>query len=231
MSEVPEKLADESSAPTPLELLNTTARFTQTALDLWLRQVTRDTNGADDPLRIGEVQATMGRALLSDPVPHIAAMVRVQADMWSDFMALGVRVFDGAEKAPVAEPAADDRRFRDEGWSDNALFDLIKQSYLIAGRGIMQLVETTPELDDDERARLAFATAQIVDALAPSNFALTNPQALRAALRSDGRSLLDGLNYFLDDLSLHGQVSAPMAHESHFEVGRDLAVSPGHAAI
>ena len=117
--------------PTPLDLLNTTAKFTQTALDLWVRHVTREPGESGDPLRIGEVHAAMARGLMGDPIAHVTTIVRTQADMWADYMALSARLFHGADRVSVVEPAADDRRFRDEGWSNTSLFELIKQSYLI----------------------------------------------------------------------------------------------------
>jgi polyhydroxyalkanoate synthase len=205
------------------DLADTSARFTQTALELWVRQLQRGNDAVDDPLRVGEATMALSRALMNNP--H--ELARVQLEVWADYLALGTRLLAGADREPVVTPAQDDRRFRDGAWSESALFDFIKQGYLIAGKGIMQLVREAPELDEGERARLAFATEQVIDALAPTNFALTNPQALRQAIESGGRSLLDGVNYFLEDISTKGQLDAPMSEQTHFEIGRDLAVTPG----
>jgi len=215
--------SDDQGAPTAAELFHTTARLTRTGLELWMKQCTRPLEPHDDPLRLGEAGLALGLSLLRDPVE----LARVQARMWADYMSLASRSFKHNGAEGPATPAGGDRRFRDDAWVENPVFDTIKQSYLIAARGIMQVIAQAEGLDEPTRQRLAFATQQVVDALAPSNFALTNPAVLRQALDSGGRNLVDGLNNFLDDLERTGRMEVPMADESHFRVGRDLAVTPG----
>jgi polyhydroxyalkanoate synthase len=214
---------DEQRISSATELVRTGARLTRAGLELWQQNLTRMLQPPDDPLRLGEAGAALTASLLRDPL-HLA---RIQARMWADYVALASRMLgaDGAS-APVT-PQPGDRRFRDDAWNDNPVFDLIKQSYLIAARGIVEAIRTAEGLDDATRQRLEFAVQQIVDALAPSNFALANPVVLRAALDSGGRSLVDGLNNMLDDLASSGRLEAPTANAAHFEIGRDLAVTPG----
>ncbi len=214
-------VTEDTPVAVPVEFVKTSTRLTRTGLELWLKHVTRGSMGTDDPLRLSEAGMALGMSLLRDP----AGLARVQARVWSEYLALAARLLN-AEDDPVT-PERGDRRFRDDAWDDNPVFDLIKQSYLIAGRGILEVVEQAAGLEDADRQRLKFATQQVVDALAPSNFAMTNPQVLRAALETGGRNLLDGLNNLLDDLATTGRVEAPMAHPTHFEVGRDLALTPG----
>jgi polyhydroxyalkanoate synthase len=214
---------DEQRISSAAELVRTTARLTRAGLGLWQQNLTRALQPPDDPLRLGEAGAALAASLWRDPL-HLA---RIQARMWADYVALASRML-GADRASAAvTPQPGDRRFRDDAWNDNPVFDLIKQSYLIAGRGIVEAIRTAEGLDDATRQRLEFAVQQVVDALAPSNFALTNPVVLRAALDSGGRSLIDGLNNMLDDLASSGRLEAPTADAAHFEVGRDLAVTPG----
>jgi len=216
-------VSDEVSIPTAIDLFNTTTKLTRTSLDLWLKNITRPRQPGDDPLRLGEASMALGMSLMRDPL----TLLRVQTGMLADYMTLASRLINAEQMPPPVAPARGDRRFRDEAWEDNPLFDLIKQSYLIAGRGILEVVNRADGLDDETRQRLEFATQQIVDALAPSNFALTNPTVLRTALDTGGRNLIDGLNNLLDDLSTTGRIEAPMAQVTHFEVGEDLAVTPG----
>ncbi|MCC6475037.1 MAG: class I poly(R)-hydroxyalkanoic acid synthase [Burkholderiales bacterium] len=130
----------------------------------------------------------------------------------------------GQAVVPVAEPAKDDRRFRHEDWEAHFLFDYIKQSYLITARHLRQSVAGADHLPEETRRKVDFFTRQYVDALAPSNFALTNPQVLRETLRSGGQNLLKGMSNLLDDLE-RGRIS--MTDESAFEVGRNVAAMPG----
>ena len=134
-----------------------------------------------------------------------------------------------AEKAePVVEPAPEDRRFRDQAWSDNALFDFIKQSYLLTARSIQSAVKEVEGLDERTARKVDFYTRQFVDALAPSNFVLTNPEVLRATIESRGENLLNGLKNLLDDLERgKGQLHISMTEMAAFKIGENVAATPG----
>src|SRR4029079_5710286 len=110
----------------------------------------------------------------------------------------------GVHSAPVAQPAKGDGRFKDEDWSANFMFDYMKQSYLIAARHIQHAVADVDGLSPEAEKKVAFFTRQYVDALSPSNFALTNPQVLRETLASGGQNLLKGLNNLLADVEKGG---------------------------
>ncbi|HYR37149.1 MAG TPA: class I poly(R)-hydroxyalkanoic acid synthase [Burkholderiales bacterium] len=134
----------------------------------------------------------------------------------------------GMPSQPVAEPAKGDWRFKDEDWSKNFLFDYIKQSYLIAARHIQQAVASVEGLPPESEKKVAFFTRQYVDALAPSNFLMTNPQVLRETLSSGGQNLVRGLNNLLADIEKGGgQLRISMTDETAFQLGRNVATSPG----
>jgi polyhydroxyalkanoate synthase len=134
----------------------------------------------------------------------------------------------GIPADPVAEPAKGDSRFKDEDWSKNFLFDYIKQSYLIAARNIQQTVAQVQGLPPESEKKVAFFTRQYVDALAPSNFLLTNPQVLRETLASGGQNLVRGLNNLLADIEKGGgELRISMTDETAFQLGRNVATSPG----
>ena len=124
--------------------------------------------------------------MLSDP----ARLVQAQVSLWNDYLRLWQhttqRFLGGAAQAPLAEPTAEDRRFRDQAWSDNALFDYVKQSYLLTARWLQAAVKDVEGLDERTARKVDFYTRQFVDAIAPSNFAMTNPEVLRATLESRG---------------------------------------------
>ena len=123
----------------------------------------------------------------------------------------------------IAYPAAGDRRFVAAEWRELPYFALIKQGYLLFGQYLAELA-TLAFLPEHEKQRLAFLTKQYIDALAPTNFMATNPEVLKRALVTEGASLVQGLANLASDAQ-RGRIS--MSDESAFEVGRNLAVTPG----
>ena len=164
-----------------------------------------------------------GMSLFGDP----AKLMEAQARMWSDGLDIWQRALGGAagaEKSALAEKADKDRRFAAPEWRDNPLFDTIRQTYLLVSDRLLGSVEAIEGVDEETRAKMRFMTRSFVDAMAPSNFALTNPQVLEKAMETKGESLLHGLDHMLKDLE-KGQLThvAPGA----FEVGRNIATTPG----
>ena len=108
------------------------------------------------------------------------------------------------------------------------MFDFIKQSYLLTSRWLVDTVNQVEGFDDKTRQKIDFYTRQFVDAMAPSNFVATNPEVLRATLESRGANLLHGLNHLLEDLARgEGRLAIRMTDLEAFEVGQNLALSPG----
>src|SRR3546814_4526609 len=91
----------------------------------------------------------------------------------------------GQEAEPIATPERGDRRFKHPEWDENELFDFVKQSYLLTARWMQSTVKDVEGLDDKTAQKVDFYTRQFVDAMAPSNFVMTNPEVLRATLRSE----------------------------------------------
>ncbi len=152
----------------------------------------------------------------TDPQKFMAMQTRFVADS----MALWQSFIDPA----AARPDVGDKRFKDAAWAELPMFDLMRQSYLLASKYIL---DTTAELDGlapREKAKALFHARQFVDALSPSNYPLTNPAVLKATLETGGENLLKGLDHLLDDLK-DGRMR--MTDETAFEVGRNVAVTPG----
>ncbi len=178
---------------------------------------------ASDELGIAKAYMDLYSKMLSNP----AAIAAFSANMMFDYMQLWqsswMKMF-GVATAPVAQPAKGDGRFKDEDWSANFMFDYMKQSYLIAARHIQHSVARVDGLSPESEKKVAFFTRQYVDALSPSNFALTNPQVLRETLASGGQNLLKGLNNLLSDMEKGG---ISMTDEKAFQLGRNVATTPG----
>lgn len=130
----------------------------------------------------------------------------------------------GETVPPVIEPTRGDLRFSAPDWAESPLHDYLRQAYLINADYLMRSTELMPLADEAERKRLRFMTRQYVDAMAPSNFAATNPEFIRHAIDSQGESIARGLRNMLADLD-KGRIS--MSDESAFEVGKNLAITPG----
>jgi polyhydroxyalkanoate synthase len=180
-----------------------------------------------DPLNLRPTILELTARLMADP----AALVQAQFTLWQDYLRLWQSTSQrllGQAVEPVAEPGRDDRRFRDPAWDDHALFDFIKQSYLLTSRWLVSTVNQLEGVDDKTRQKIDFYTRQFVDAMAPSNFVATNPEVLRATLETGGENLLRGLNNLLGDLTRgDGKLAITMTDLDAFALGENLALTPG----
>ncbi|MCX7896925.1 MAG: class I poly(R)-hydroxyalkanoic acid synthase [Rhodocyclaceae bacterium] len=132
-----------------------------------------------------------------------------------------------AKDAPaptLVEPPPNDRRFAHPSWGESPLFDYLRQAYLLNAQYLMKMASAAPAPNEKAKKRLEFATRQLIDAIAPSNFAATNPEFIAKALATQGESIRQGIQNLIADLA-KGRIT--MSDESAFEVGRNLAVTPG----
>ena len=183
--------------------------------------------GMSDPLNVGNAFIEMTRRMMANPAPVIEA----QFTLWRDYMRLwqsAAERFLGGNPAPVVQPAPNDQRFKDAAWHESALFDFIKQSYLLTARWMQSTVKKVDGLDDKTAQKIDFYTRQFVDAIAPTNFVATNPEVLRATVDSGGENLVNGLKHLLEDLERgKGRLMIKMTDLDSFKVGKNIAVSPG----
>ena len=180
-----------------------------------------------DPLRLDDALRQLGARLAADPSPLADTWLDL-AESWAKLWAYGAARMTGAEAEPVACPDEDDRRFRDPAWDDHPWFDLLKQAYLVNARACTSLPAGVAGLDASSRDRLEFAARQVADALAPTNFLPTNPEALRTAVESGGASVLDGMRQLLRDFDPEtGRLDVRMCAPDAFVVGKTIAATPG----
>jgi polyhydroxyalkanoate synthase len=180
-----------------------------------------------DPLNIGSAFIEMTTRLMANP----ARLVQAQIGFWQDYLTLWqntARRMMGEPVGPVIEEQKGDRRFKDEAWRENEVFDFIRQSYLLSARFFTNVVQATDGLDQKTAQKVDFYTRQFVDAMSPSNFLLTNPEVLRRTAETGGENLLKGLSNLLSDLERgKGQLRIRMTDDSKFKVGENIAVTPG----
>ncbi|WP_303784582.1 alpha/beta hydrolase [Azovibrio restrictus] len=158
---------------------------------------------------------------------HPQEMVRALSSLSGDLVALQAHVVRRAFGLPsedVVKPHADDARFADPVWDNSPTWDIIKEWYLAFTHRLQDMYFETPGLSDKERRRAAFWLRKWLNAVAPTNFFWTNPVALRKYVETHGESLANGLRNFLRDAQAR---NIQMVEENAFQVGKDLAVTPG----
>lgn len=149
-----------------------------------------------------------------------ARMLDLQWYSWQRAMGLPCR--------DVEEPNPDDTRFADPVWKESATWDLTKEWYLTFTHQIQDMLYQTPGLSSRDRRRAAFWWRNWLNAMAPTNFLLTNPVAMRKAVESNGESLIRGMRNFLADLQA-GDIR--MTRTEDFRVGVNLAATPGKVVL
>jgi polyhydroxyalkanoate synthase len=177
---------------------------------------------ARQPLDSAEVFKALTASLAQDS-GHLAEIQKRyyqrHLELWMEM----ARENDATARKPVAVPDPGDRRFRSPEWEQLRFFDFLKQSYLINSRWLAEFVEAA-QLDDRAKNKLRFFARQLIDAAAPANYPATNPEVLKLAAETNGESLRRGFEQLSADLE-KGRIS--MTDESAFEVGRNIAVTPG----
>ncbi len=188
-----------------------------------------DTGGFQlvDQQSLSEAFGDLMLQLAKDP----SRLFQAQMQLWEKnlelWQAMGKRMM-GEEAAPVAAPGKSDRRFKDKAWDEALLFDYLKQSYLLTANCIQSLVHETEGLDRKTKEKVDFFTRQYLSAMAPSNFAATNPAVFKKTMDSKGENLIHGLEHMLEDLEAgKGRLKISMTDEASFAVGKNVAASPG----
>ena len=180
-----------------------------------------------DPLNIGGAFMELTSRMMSDP----AKLMEANLELWQDYAKLWQNTtarMMGGETEPMITPEPGDRRFKHESWNENNVFDYIKQSYLLTSRWMQSTVGDVEGLDDKDSQKVDFYTRQFVEAMSPSNFVMTNPEVLAATAESGGENLVNGLKNLLEDMDEGtGQLKINMTDEDAFEIGVNVAESPG----
>ncbi len=172
------------------------------------------------------VAAGSGAPSPSDPMSVFIAFTQQMAQMQQQFVAQMTRYWTGASGESTAPPMAakdSDKRFAAEAWRNDPYFVLLRRTYLGYSEYLLGAVESV-DLDEETKAQMRYGMRQFVDAMSPSNFLVTNPEAIQLAIGTGGQSLAQGMNLFFEDLA-KGRVSS--TDERVYEVGRNIATTPG----
>lgn len=181
-----------------------------------------------------ELFARAASAYWAEAWQNPAKLLEQQIEFWGK----SVLNFAEAQKALTASDAEDetpkpeDKRFSNPLWETNPYFRLIRQQYQTNAQAIAQAVASVDDLDAKDKKRLQYFSQQIVDMMAPTNFLATNPDALQKAVETEGQSLIKGLENLVSDLEANnGELVVKLADESAFEVGGNLATTPGEVVF
>jgi polyhydroxyalkanoate synthase len=178
----------------------------------------------------GEAAKSLGeiaRHWVAEPAKFATAQSELLAS-YADLWGRSVRRFLGEEVEPVVTPEPGDNRFKDPDWSNGQVFDFWKQAYLITSRWAEDLTRNTSGVDDKTRKKALFYLNQMLSAMSPSNFPLTNPEVIRTTLATNAENLVQGMTHFVEDLGQSKDLlRISQTDLSAFEIGRNLAVTPG----
>lgn len=231
MSDTPAPTALSGLSPEETEKLQTTfkdiATRSQKLLQEFSERYQADGPQPADPLHLTQTFMDFTAKMLADP----NRLVQAQMELWQQYMKLWqvtAQRMMGQQVTPLAEPAKGDKRFNDPAWKDEVVFDYLKQSYLLTARWLQGTIKEVDGVDDKTAKKVDFYTRQFIDAMSPSNFAMTNPQVVKATIESKGENLLKGLQNMLTDLERgKGKLAIRQTDMNAFKVGGNVATSPG----
>ncbi len=177
-----------------------------------------------------ELYARAATAYWAEAMQNPAKILEQQVEYWSK----SVLNFAEAQKALAGKlentdnGGPKDRRFSNPLWESSPYFNFVKQQYMTNADAIRKAVQDAVDLDRKDKQRLSYFADQIIEMMAPTNFLPTNPDALEKAVETEGQSLIDGLENLVTDLEANnGELVVRLADESAFELGSNIATTPG----
>ncbi len=181
-----------------------------------------------DPQTVSSTFQEYAAKAVADP----SAIVRAHWEFWGDATRLwqqtAARLLFNTPAEPIISPSPQDKRFKDEAWSENPFFDAIKQHYLLVARYFQTSVGGVEGLDAHTRRKLQFYARHFINALSPTNFPASNPRVIDATVKTRGENLLRGLRNLVGDLERGGgRLSLKMSDSTAFQFGQNIANSPG----
>lgn len=222
--------APEARLPDPVEFSRKFAalaeRFNRLMQEAAARQGNKQRD--PDPLNLSNAFMEMAGYWWQNPKKWAEHQMKLANDYMSLWQYTSQRM-QGESPAPVAEPDKGDKRFKDPAWEEAPAFDFLKQSYMLTSRWLTDVVnESKKTLDTKDQLKIDFVTRQITDAIAPSNYAFTNPEVMRATMESGGENLLKGFENLITDLERgKGQLLIKMSDPAAFKIGENVGASKG----
>ena len=214
------------------EFAQNMGRVMQTSQEIWARMLEASAKDEHplhaDPLNVAPVFTELTKEMLTHP----QELAEKSLELWTQQAELWRRTMMGwmgaEENDPLVEPARGDKRFKDEEWSQNQVFNYMKQAYLLSSRWAQDVAHTIGDMPERDRAKVDFYTRNIVEALSPSNFAATNPEVLRATMAEKGANLVRGVEAMSKDVARgKGKLLISQTDMDAFKVGENMALTEG----
>lgn len=186
-----------------------------------------DLQGPDSAL-FAKAAAAFVNETMNDPSKLIEQQVGYWGETLKYWSEAQNALLGGERTAPPSVDKPQDRRFKNPLWESHPFFRQAKQQYLLNVEIMENSVRNLKGLSEKEQRQVDFFTRQILDLYSPANFLATNPDALEKAVETEGQSLIDGLENLVRDLEAnHGELSVTLADPNAFEVGVNIATTPG----
>lgn len=205
----------------------------QPLLDKYIRQYDSDIameqlqNFNLDPMNVRESYLDFLDKIAQNPEKFIDIQMEYTKE-WMDLWMNSMKKFMGEAANTVIEPEKGDRRFKAPEWQEGAIFDFIKQSYLLSCRHMERTIDDVDGLSETQKEKLRFQTKLFANAMSPTNFALTNPEVINETLKTGGENLVKGFQNLIKDLERgNGELSISTTDYSAFELGKNIAVTEG----
>ncbi len=180
-----------------------------------------------DPMNIGPAFSKASKYFSNDPMK----MMEANYDLWKEHIALMQEAsMDMMQRQPAPKDSSQpyDRRFKHEDWANNPMFEYIKKSYLITSKWMVTTMTSVDGLSESDKNKIVFHSQLLADAFSPTNFFMTNPEAIRTMVETNGESVVKGMENLQRDLDPKtSQLSIMMTDPDAFELGKNIATTPG----
>lgn len=235
MTKTPDKTTESQPEPMQIDPVELTAILTRTAEKLQpMMQEFADKidwssfgNMPLDPLNMRDTTISFFQNLYADPDRLVEIQMGYARD-WMNLWQESTKRFLGQPAENLYPADAKDKRFKSPQWNENAVFDFIRQSYLMTSHWMTKVAHETKGMDEETQRKIDFYTKQFADAMAPSNFLLTNPDVLQATIDSKGENLVRGFQNMLEDLDRgQGHLKISTTNYDAFKLGENIATTPG----
>lgn len=208
------------------------AQVMQRSQEVWARMLEAGAKDEHplhaDPLNVAPVFS----GLTAEMMAHPRDLAEKSLELWTQQAELWRRTMMGwmgaEEPQPLVEPERGDKRFKDEEWSKNQVFSYMKQAYLLSSRWAQDVAHTIGDMPERDRRKVDFYMRNIVEAMSPTNFAMTNPEVLRATASEKGANLVRGVEAMAKDVARgKGKLLIRQTDMEAFKVGENMATTPG----
>jgi polyhydroxyalkanoate synthase len=181
-----------------------------------------------DPQTVAATVQEFVRQATVDPFDIVGRQSELSSDLALLWQRTAAHLLSDKPAEPVIAPSKQDKRFKSDAWSKYPGFNYLKQSYLLLSRYFESSVGGVKGVDPKLQHRAQFYTRQFVNALAPTNFAMTNPAVLEETIKTRGDNLISGLRNLVEDLERGGGKLTPkMTDLEAFRFGENIANTPG----